>query len=185
MKNKKCMVVIASLIMISMSGYSALTLNWSSTSPNLATPIPTIQVGWLVQMYQDVSANTALGSITSFDSMGVETGGNTGDDQLLGSFTTTITSSKGVFQFGANNLNATAIAGASVYTVIFNNAAVGGASQAWVMDATPTVLASSGSASYSLPLVNFGPIAVVPEPSSIALIGIGLAVIALRRRFVK
>lgn len=181
----KYLLIIASTVLGPITSHSALTLNWSS-GVDLVALIPTVQSGWLVQMYQDVGANSTLSSFTSFDEFGAPTGINATDDQLLSSFKTTVTF-KTKYQFALNGVDGSAIAGGSVYTVIFNSGLVSGASQAWIMDSVPTIMPASGTAGYSVTTASYGPITVaaVPEPSSVALIGIGLAAIALRRRFAK
>jgi len=191
MKLFKLSVLLGFIGCATMSANAALTLNWSYGG-NLAIPIPSVQVGWVVQLYQDVSANTVLSSITSFDASDFPLGGaaNASDDQILGSFQTTVGIAKSTYSF-LTSTSADAIAGARVYTVLFNNTVMSSATQAWIIDTTPTTLISAGIAAYTpnatASTVGYGPltVAVVPEPSSVALIGIGLAAIALRRRFSK
>jgi len=193
MKQYKYTLIALVFGFASYTSSAALTLNWSYGG-TLATPVPSVTAGWLIQMYQDVSANTVLSSITSFNSSDIPQGAsaNASDDQVLSSFTTSVTLSKGAFTFLANGLSADTIANASVYTVLFNNALLASATQAWIIDTTPKLMPGSGGVSYTpnataSTVAYGGPsgLSVVPEPSSFALIGVGLAAIALRRRFAK
>jgi PEP-CTERM motif len=195
MKLNKVLLCSLAAGLVSMSASATLTMSWGYFG-NLALPIPTVASGWIVQMYKDVSANTALGSITSFNASDAPQGAaaNASDDQILGSFQTTVGSAKGSFSFLANGLTADSIAGASVYTVLFNSSVMASATRAWIIDTTPTTLLSSGIVSYTpnavASTIGYGgsgglTVGAVPEPSSLALIGVGLAAIALRRRFAK
>jgi len=184
---KKSLFVAGSLFLSYVfTSSAALTMNWSYTA-DFHTFDASVTSGWLVQMYRDVSLNTVLSAITGFSNTGVETGGNTSDDLLLGSFTTTITKPKSAYNWAIVGMDASAIAGANVYTVVFNSATIAGATQAVVIDSTTFSLPASGATSYAQGSVanSYVPVGAVPEPSSVALIGVGLAAIALRRRFAK
>ena len=190
MKYHKILTLALGISLINVVASASLTMNWGYLG-TLATPVPSVQSGWVVQLYQDVGVNTLLSSITSFNASDLPVGGNSSDDQILGSFQTTVSSAKGQFGFLVNGLSADTIAGLTVYTVLFNNSVRTSATQAWIIDTTPRTLLSSGIDSYTAnatpSTVGYGPLAVaaVPEPSSVALIGVGLAAIALRRRFAK
>lgn len=153
---------------------------------SLATPVPSVTSGWLVKMYKDVSGDTVLALITSFNSSDIPQGAlaNASDDILLGApFQTTV---NGTFNWSATPVNS--ISGARVYSVLFNNSVLSSASQAWIIDTTPTTI-TTGPFTYTAnatpSTVGSGPLSVVPEPSSLALIGVGLTAIALRRRLRK
>ncbi|MEI6169177.1 MAG: PEP-CTERM sorting domain-containing protein [bacterium] len=179
-----CMMMLA-IYFTPISAFAIAQISWSYNG-SLATPIPSVTSGWLVEMYRDVGGNTVLGSITSFNSSDIPQGAsaNASDDVLLGaSFQTTV---NGSFNWSATPANS--ISGARVYSVLFNNSVLTAATQAWIIDTTPTTIGAGPftyTANATINSIGSGPLTVVPEPSSLALVGVGLAAIALRRRYGK
>ena len=143
---RKLLALTAALMMVASSSFAALTLNWSYTG-NYATFDAAVQAGWVVQMYADVSANTVLSGITQYTNVGAPTGGNSSDDLLLASFTTTLSKPKTAYNWAVNAMDASSIAGYSVYTVVFNATSIAAATQAVVVDSTAFVLPASGATS--------------------------------------
>jgi len=183
---KKIVVLISAILISVSSSQAALTLDWGTTA-NLLTPVGSwngvISAGWLVQLYRDVGGD-GLGSLSmANDGSGTITG-----DTLLASWTQpTVVGKAGRIGFSVTAQDGSSIAGFNVYTVIFNNAAIASATQYVVMDSATHALPASGTDTYSMasPANGWTNIGAVPEPSSLALIGVGLAAIALRRRFAK
>ena len=183
-----CSMMMLAIYFTPISAFAISQISWSYNY-SLSFPIPSATAGWLVEMYRDVSGDTVLSSITSFDSSDKPLGASayTSDDVMLGApFETTV--NPGFKNFSATPANTSA--GDRVYTVLFNSSSLASATQAWIIDTTPTTLAS-GSVTYTANAVQntvgYGSftVASVPEPSSLALVGVGLAAIALRRRFGK
>jgi len=183
MKSFKWVVGGMSVILlglVSTPAFATTQITWQYNG-TLATPIPSVTSGWLVQMYNDVSKDTILSSITSFDSSGVPQGTSASDDVSLGaSFRTTV---NGTFW---STVVSGSISGDRIYTVLFNSSSLASATQAWIIDTTPTTATtpSTYTANATASTVGYGPLSV-PEPSSLALIGVGLVAIVLRRRLEK
>jgi hypothetical protein len=173
-----CGMIMMALYFTPISVFAISLITWSYNG-SLATPIPSVTSGWLVQMYNDVSKDTFLSSISAFNSSGIPQGTSVSDDVSLGaSFQTTV---NGSYTWSTNPGNT--IVGMRVYTVLFNSSSVASATQAWITDTTPTTITAgmTYTANATVSTVGYGPLSV-PEPSSLALIGVGLAAIALRRR---
>ena len=178
-----CGMMMLAIYFTPISTFATQSVTWTY-SGSLSTPIPSVTTGWIVEMYNDVNKDTVLSSITSFNSSDIPQGTSAhASDDVLVNQTTVSASSWSSF---VNN-----VYGKNVYTVLFNSSSLVTATQAWIIDTNPTSLPASGNYTYtanSTPsTVGYGPITVgaVPEPSSLALIGVGLAAIALRRRFGK
>lgn len=178
-------VSVAFMTMGAAASHGALALNWSYTGNLNGTPLGTFQAGWLVQLYQDVGGNTSMAGVTAFNpATGGLSGANTADDLLVNSATTTllVNAKNGSMQWLRNGMAVPDQASSSVYTVIFNSAAVSTATQAVVVDSTRFSTAADGTQGYGLGTVANNWVGVVPEPGTMALLGIGAAVIGLRKR---
>jgi len=186
---KRVMVAIAALGLMTSSGYGGYTFDWSFTANMNSLGYGTFSPGWLVQLYQDVGANSVLGSITSFTSAGAPVGGTgTDTDTLLGSYTTSLLSGKtGNITWLSGGRSYATMTGASIYSVVFNSSTRESASQALVIDASPYVLPSFDSdfVPYTQnTIAGSGPgntWVAVPEPSTLALMGLGTIIIGVRR----
>jgi len=182
---KKNILIVLFVIGMAVVSNAAVTIQWTYNA-NLGA---SYSAGWLVQMYQDVGVNDTLSLIVGFAADGTPIGGNAAGDLVLTSYHTPLTSSKGNINWTLNGYDVTGIKGDNVYTVIFNATSIALATQAVVVDSTTFAISSSdpSTGTYALTTVanSFVPVAAVPEPSSVALIGVGLAAIALRRRFAK
>ena len=185
---KKIMIGLTSLVLMAgIASTSMANLSWLYTG-DLSTWDATVQSGWLVQMYQDVDANTVVGNISAVNAAGAltGTGANTSDDTLLGSFTaTTAVSAKGgLMQWGNAFASWGSLYSANVYSVLYNAASVGTHTKAVVVDASPATLAASDPYEYSIGSVGNNWVAV-PEPTTLAFMGLGLGALLLRKRMRK
>ena len=170
-------------------------LTWSTSQ--LLGNIPDITLedsgGWLVQLYRDAGAQTDLGAV-SFNLDGSPTGvGNSTDDVLLESFTSSLISQS---VFGVDSVsfsairNYSSIQGYNVYTVILDTDSWANATTAnrtFVLDeSTYEVAFGDGPINYTVPSDN--PAGhewqqVIPEPGTMALLLIGMTgVFGLRKR---
>lgn len=177
---KKILLSVCVAVLLASGANASVTVDWTYGG-NLFDN--SCQVGWFVQLYRDVDANTTLSTAT-FDNSGTPSGGASGDS-LLGSFTTALESSMGELIYYQLSKDMTSMAGYKVYTVIFNAASIGDAGQSVVIDAgTWTVPAPDWTGGYQLTSVA-NSWQAVPEPGTFALFGLGLLTIAARKRFRK
>jgi hypothetical protein len=156
-------------------------LSWAYAA-NLADWDASVQTGWFVQMYQDANGDTITSGISGFDGAGAPTGGNSSDDSLLGSFTDSTEDSKGDIVWGESIDNWSSLYGADVYSVLFNAASIGTASQGVVVDGAVEALGASDPYSYTQSTVANSWVGVVPEPTTIAFLGVGLVAFVLRKK---
>lgn len=181
MRLSKWSVVVMMLCATASSAFAIAQLTWTY-SGSLATPVPSVSAGWIVQLYKDVNSDTALSTITSFDASDLPVGGgaSTSDDQRLATYQTTVNGSFAWTTYYANTQSM------RIYSVLFNSSSLATASQAWIVDTTPTSITSGSTITYTAnatpSTVYSGALSVVPEPSSLLLLAVGLSVIALRRR---
>lgn len=180
MKRITSLFLLSSVLIGIHSAEAALSVNWSSTN-NVSSFIPSVQAGWEVALYVDPNGDTTLSGITSFNTLGQPTGGSSSDDYLF--YVTPMTSSKGVFQYALNPVPGSAsLANMDVYTVIYNSSTNATATTAYILDPSTRQLPSDGLYSYN---PNGGvsyTVGVVPEPTTISLLAIGLVAVALRRK---
>lgn len=170
--------------LVSVVSYGALS--WDAPSVNLGTF--DIDEGWLVLMYQDVDGDSDLSTII-FDDSGAPAGG-TGysDDIFMGaSFQTTTVDSRGDITFGTTIAPGweDTYGGASVYTVVIDASSWASATESRIFDGNTHTLGVSDPHTYAVPVPANDWQTVIPEPSTMALLGLGAFALAFRRRFVK
>ncbi len=175
LKGIACFVMVWSAVL---PVYAISMINWNY-SGSLAVPIPSVANGWLVEVYRDVGANTTLSAITAFDTTGLPQGdsASVGDDVKLTSASVSGTT-------WASSIGGS-YTGSKAYTVVFNSSTFATATQAWIIDTLPATLPSAGSTytpNGTPSTVGYGPLSVVPEPSTLLLLGLGSLVVGLRRR---
>jgi hypothetical protein len=169
---KKIVGIGMVIAMLTSGAYGALTWGYSE---DLLTWDATIQNGWLVQMYQDVDANSSLNSITEFDQLsGAPTGAGVSDDVLLSSFTAALqeNTKDGSIAWTVDFASWSSLYNDDVYSVIYNAASIGAATQAVVVDASPFTLPGADPGTYSLSSVNNTWVAV-PEPATFLMFALG------------
>lgn len=179
---RKMILSVVASTFLAAGTHAAVTFDWGYTA-DLAVPLPTVQVGYFVQMYQDANSNGVAG-VTFSQTTGTP-GGTGAGDVLLGSFTSSVQKPKTSFVWSELALNGDSIAGYSVYTVIFDANAIASATNAVIIDASPHIMVSDGIDSYTMGSVSGGWQALVPEPGTFALLGMGLVALGARSRFRK
>ena len=167
---KKLVIMAAGFIMLTASTQAVNVASWDYTVDLGAG----YSSAWLVQMYQDVGANSDL-SLLAFDTSAADgtflSVGNGDDDVLLG-VTTALALSKGgipPLTWSITNVDPGA-AGIWVYSVIFNAASIGGATLGRIIDSSTWTVAAEGSYSQNSVNQNWQ---AVPEPATALLFGIG------------
>lgn len=174
-------------VVLSIMTTSRADLSWGFSS-DLSAWDSSIVANWFVQMYHDVDDDTTVGSVTHFDLAGGVFGGNSTDDVLLGSFTALTLDAKGEIVWGENFAPGewSSLFNQTVYSVLYNASSIALATEAVIIDATPHTLGGSDPYEYSIASVGNDWVSVIPEPSTMALLGMGvIGLFGLRRRMVK
>lgn len=177
--NKVCLALVALCVSAS-TGRAALTLDWSFTT-DLKLFDATAQAGWWVQMYQDAN-NSGIAGVTI--GPGGVAGGTGVGDVLLAAVpysTTTALARPGNIVVWNIGVDASTVANSHVYTVLFNNASIGAATKAVIVDAAPLTTVAEGGQNYSLSTVS-GSWQTIPEPTVMSLMLLGGCVLAVRRK---
>jgi hypothetical protein len=144
------------------------TLQWYFDGDDIGNGV---QDGWLVAMYQDVDGLTDLSSLVFYSN----DSNNSGD--VTTSLSSTITGGAGNHYW--ESLGNTHPGGMYAYSVIFNAASLGSASQFLVVDATPFLIPSitlPTQIDFYTPTTVSGTwqnIQAVPEPATFLLFGMG------------
>lgn len=182
---KRALLGVAALVLAGSMAAKA-DLSWIYTS-NMTTWDASVQSGWAVVMYQDVNKDSVLGNINTLGAGGVVSGAtaNTSDDVLLSTFKTTLVSGKSGTNFGTSFASWGSLYGSAVYSVLYNAADYATATRAVVIDASRYTLASSDPGVYSLSSVNNSWVGAVPEPTTLAFLGLGFGAFLLRKRMRK
>lgn len=182
---KKYLVLV---VMMAVASVSYSDIIWS-TADLVAGGIPGISAasaGWLVQLFSDVSDDTALGSVT-FGQDGTPTGtGNSSDDVLLASYTSSmiVDGRSGAVYFSEAYDPYVALYGLNLYTVILDDTSWANASESFVLDNATYSVTGSGLEVYTAPANNPGEHSwsPIPEPTTLAFLFLGTAALFLQRR---
>ena len=141
---------------------------------------------WLVQLFNDPDDDTALGSVL-FGQDGTPTGaGNSSDDVLLASYSSSMIydSRSGAVYFSEIYNPYTSLYGMNLYTVIVDDTSWGAATESFVLDNATYSVTGSGEETYIAPDTNPGSHSwsPIPEPTTLAFLFLGTAALFLQRR---
>ena len=164
--------IAITLISLLACGATYADLSWGYDGDLLAWDT-SIEIGWLVQMYQDVSSDSSLSSISAFSSLGAPSGSGVNDDILL-NFTDSLSLGKdNTYWF--TDIPAgdwSSYLGNNVYTVLYNSISIATATEAVVLDGSSVTLGLADPSTYSIDSVNNNWVAV-PEPATAMLLALG------------
>jgi len=178
---KKMMLAVVAMVMV--SSVNAASVNWTTSSMSALTSFATMWQGQTVSFYLTTSG---------YDLSTIITGLQSNDKSVLSGQTLDGTANIG----GAPTYRA-AVTGTTTtfnptdvaygYAVVWNNGVAGSTLDFAISKVTASVaFGPSGNASLNLGgAVNFTTYDVVPEPTSMALLALGVAAVGLRRRFKK
>jgi hypothetical protein len=173
---KKLCLSVAVMACVAASSFAG-TITWGSADLG-----GTYSDGWLVELVEDVGLD-GITITTLFDDHTIVGG----DSFISTPITTAIAAGKGGTTWG-DTFNAPGSSLAlsdQVYSVIYNAATFGAATQFIIADASPyTLPATDIDAAYTVTSVSgsWRPITPVPEPGSIILFALGLVTLAARRK---
>jgi len=180
MKNKLLIGVVVACICVAVNNANAL-VTWGYANDLTADISPPGQDSWWVALYQDVSGDTTLGSVTFNQVTVTPTGvGNSGDDIFQSLIKETV-----VDGYWNSSQDFTAVAGTKVYTVLFNAATTNAATSSIVLSGADWDVPAGGTGIYTIapPVANsWQAMVAVPEPFTGVLFGLGLAVVAVVRK---
>lgn len=184
---KKLLIMVCAFAM-SAALSSAGTITWGCTDLGWGTGD-----GWLVILVEDTSADGIDDIYLSGDLASLvftDTGTmDIGDDDVTGN-TTTLLSGKGGNPYYGSSFNTVETGGLewgdSVYTIILNSDQISTATQYVIVDSDPFQTPGDDSdTGYVLPGDEAGSwqnLNAVPEPGTMGLMALGLAIVGLRRR---
>lgn len=183
---KKLMFVCVCGLFVS-SIASASLIDWASTQLSNDPEVgASLQDGWLVRMYVDTSKDNTgswYNDLRLDGTGGVTSTGLTSDDQFIGEFGELDYFIAWVQLNPKTNINVAD--NSHVYSVIFNAATIGSATQFVVADSSPfDVGVHDPAIAYDLGSSIAGDYQAIPEPTVMALIGVfGGGLMVVRRFF--
>lgn len=163
--------ILATLAMVAVAGgLIGATIDWNYTG-DIGVGF---SEGWIVQLYQDVSGDSILSSL-SFDTVAADgtflSSGNGSDDILLGA-TTALALAKGSPPLNWAVATQSVGDAIKVYTVVFNSSSMGSATQGIIIDAMTYTTPNGSVGTYTQNTVN-GTWQAVPEPATAMLLALG------------
>jgi len=177
MKKIVCILCVVAMGLVA----SATQLNWNYNGNLATTDGVSVQLGWSILMFEDVSGNNSGSWYNSLiiDDSGVvsSTADGTGDDVIL-SLSTTISGFDIPFALRTfSNSSQSTDEGKNVYTILVDNTSLGTAGNFIVLDSSPFAVPSAGEPpqvkDYELSGVAGSWQQVVPEPATAMLLALG------------